>query len=115
MPSANEEIDLLRRSLVDLLKLEEPVFRVSSLLEVRPLASFSPPLPIGSTCVGSGDLGFPVKPSVWLNPFVYLNVDVDVLDAYLWMARLRPDLSAWLAPLSSSSVLVCDMLVLLSP
>ena len=33
MPSANEEIDLLRRSLVDLLKLEEPVFRVSSMLE----------------------------------------------------------------------------------
>ena len=95
--------------------LNAPMFCSSEALVVRPLGSFSPPLPIGAFYVGSGCKSFPVDPSVWLNPcdFVCISdqsdtVELSKLDVYYDIALLRPDLLTWLAPLANAHYLVCD-------
>ena len=77
-------------------------------LVIKPLATFQAPLPIGGMYVGVGSEVFPLKPSVWLNPFNIVPVAGSPLFACYQIALLRPDSLNWLLPLSSASVLVCD-------
>ena len=58
--------------------------------------------------MGSGDEGFGLKPSVWLNPFVFAPLSGSVKSAYKRLCLMRPDLMSLLLPLASASVLVCD-------
>ena len=110
MPSAVKEIALYRNTLISMLELKPPSFCVSSLLVIRPLVSFVPPLPIGAIYVGSGSVDFSLKPSVWLNPCDFVDVVGSPLVVYYKIASLRPDLLQWLSPLARASVLVCDCL-----
>ena len=115
MPSSSKEIELYRNSLVTLMNLNAPSFCASSALVVRPLFSFSPPLPIGAMYMGNGCKSFPMDPSVWLNPCSFVCFEdlssgsaQSSLDLYYDIAMLRPDLMSWLAPLANAQHLVCD-------
>ena len=108
LPSGDPEITVLRNALGDFMGLGPPAFMVSSVLKVLPLSAFCPPLPIGSVYVGAGNDSFGLKPSAWLNPFDYVDCDVNPLEGFVCFSRARPDLMNWLMPLSKASVVVCD-------
>ena len=110
MPSGCPEVRLLGNALSSMLSLAPVSFYASTVLRCRPLGYFSVPLPVGAVYVGSGCKMFPMKPSVWLNPFEFIACEGSPLDAYYEVALLRPDLYNWLAPLASAHVLVCDCL-----
>ena len=107
-PSPLLEVSILRDALCDVVCPPVPEFGFPSNLVIKPLVTFEAPLPIGAVYVGNGSSIFPLKPSVWLNPFLLVPVTGSSLFAYYHMALLRPDLLNWLLPLSSASVLVCD-------
>ena len=110
MPSGCPVVQLHGNALASILGLSPPSFCVSTFLYCRPLRSFSAPLPIGAVYVGAGCKVFPVKPSVWLNPFDFVACEGSSLDVYYEAALLRPNLRNWLAPLATAQVLVCDCL-----
>ena len=95
MPSACPVVLLQGNVLSSMLGLSPPSFCVSTFLYCRPLWSFSAPLPIGAVYVGLGCKLFPVKPSVWLNPWDVVACEGLSVDAYYEMALLRPDLRNW--------------------
>ena len=107
-PSPSMEVSILRDAICDVVRPPVPEFGFPSNLVIKPLVTFEAPLPIGAVYVGNGSLSFPLKPSVWLNPFILVPVTGSCMFAYYQMALLRPDLLNWLLPLSSASVLVCD-------
>ena len=62
IPSGDAETDVLRNALSTLVAVEPPRFAVRSRLQILPLHSFSPPLPIGCVYVGAGCDDFDTKP-----------------------------------------------------
>ena len=108
IPSGDREIDVLRNALSNLVAVESPRFAVSSRLQILPLYSFSPPLPMGCVYVGAGCDDYDLKPSVWLNAFSFMNDVPAPLVEFKQFSYARPDLLNWLSPLASASVLVCD-------
>ena len=108
LPSGNLEITILRQALGSLMDLGPPQFCISVGLKVLPLHRFKPPLPIGCVYVGAGCSNFGVKPSAWLNPYDFVGGGVPPVDAYLRLAKMRPDIGSWLSPLGRASALICD-------
>ena len=110
IPSGDARIGILRSALCGLLELRPPPFTANSIVKILPLSHFSPPLPIGNAYVGVGSDLFGLKPSVWLNPFLFVGCGESPLYSYRRFAVMRPDVCSWLAPLAKASVLVCDCL-----
>ena len=68
-PSPDREVNILRNALLETVCPPSPSFGFPCNLVIKPLVAFQAPLPIGAVYIGKGSEDFPLKPSVWLNPF----------------------------------------------
>ena len=78
-------------------------------MKAAPLSLWAPPLPPSALYVGSGDKSFPLRPSPWMNPFMFIcRSSQDAHTRFKKLCWSRPDLLYWILPVSKASVLVCD-------